>query len=145
MSPHYHHHQTVQTVVIFDRRRSFCFGHYISKLADAIIKQLCCVKTYKKKLTTAFNILHHLITEIKLIIAIIDHQNINGYHDDQIITIHANGDCVKGWLEKKGKYSRKSHEWLPLFRAHHYHQHHHQVIAINIIIKSSQSTPKKSW
>ena len=82
MSPHYHHHQTVQTVVIFDRRRSYCFGHYISKLADAIIKQLCCVKTYKKKLTTAFNILHHLITEIKLIIAIIDHQNINGYRDD---------------------------------------------------------------
>ena len=42
-----------------------------------------------------------------------------------IITIHANGVCVKGWLEKKGKYSRKSHEWQPLFRAHHYHQHHH--------------------
>ena len=49
-----------------------------------------------------------------------------------IITIHANGVCVKGWLEKKGKYSRKWHEWQPLFRAHHYHQHHHQIIAINI-------------
>ena len=57
-----------------------------------------------------------------------------------IITIHANGVCVKGWLEKKGKYSRKSHEWQPLFRAHHYHQHHHHIIAINIIITSSQST-----
>ena len=137
MSPHYHHHQTV---VIFDRLRSYCFGHYISKLADAI-KQLCTVKTYKKKLTTAFNMLHHLITEIKLIIAIIDHQNINGYRDDHNHHHPCKWSLCEGLVGKEREIFKEvarvaafvqSSSLPPTSSSSDRNQHHHQIIAINI-------------
>ena len=80
------------------------FSAYISELKKGlfhvkIFRQTGLFKNLSRSNDKFAIICHHLIIKIQMVIMMI-----------LIITIHANGVCVKGWLEKKGKYSRKSHE-----------------------------------